>query len=354
MSSCLTVLADAEIPRLEMTDFQTTGVKSNQEPLAELTGIGSAYSDRVQAFILLGGGLSPSPLTASTHCSVLDLLIGPSDSTVLDRWMLQVSAINGLASEDMPIIIANGSTNPVPHLGARSASCRIELVVDKEAYRGAAGVVCDVSSHLTDDALLLVAEAARCPDFDLAASVWHHKASGSDATVLVNPDNTPAGVYLMARHLLKFVQREGYMDLKEQWLDKVIQSDHHVGVHRISTGYSRPLRTREQLLNAARAAANGPGDGLGSLRFGSTIPTREGHGFRCVAPDAHIDDTAVVVDSIIMPGASVGASSIVTRSIVCANCHIPVDGRLVDAVHGPSDTARTTSTGNGTPREQES
>jgi len=337
-----------------MVDLHTNGVHSNHEPLADLAGIGDARGDRLHAFILLGGGLSPSPLTASTHCSVLDLLIGPNDSTVLDRWMLQVRALNGLAAEDMPIIIANGSGNPAPRFSTSRANDRIELVEDREAYRGAAGVVCDVSSHLDDDALLLVAEAARCPAFDLAASVRHHMASGFDATVLVNPDNTPAGVYLMARHLLKFVQREGYMDLKEQWLDRVVHSDHHVGVHRISAGYSRPLRTRVQLLNAARASMNGHGEGHDSLRFGSTMPTRFRHGFRCVAPDASIDESAVVVDSIIMSGASIGPSSIVTRSIVCADSHVPARARLVDTVCGPESQAGVGSRVNGTHREHES
>ena len=339
---------------LDMTHSHQIESQRHRGRQPEQEGIAAARGECVQAFILLGGGLTPSPLTASTRCSVLDLLIGPNELTVFDRWMNQVGALNGLAADDMPIIIANGGGNFVPQRRTGDAGRRVEMIVDRELYRGAAGVVCDVSRHMDDGALLLVAEAARAPDFDLAASVRRHKASGCEATVIVNPDNTPAGIYLMARRLLNLVQHEGYMDLKEQWLDRVIQADGHVGVHRISDGYSRPLRTRSQLLNAARAAANGHVEEQGSLRFGVTIPTRAHHGFRCAAPDARIDESAVVVDSIIMRGASVGPSSIVTRSIVCANCDVPADAMLVDAVQGPGDVMGANPAVNGTHREYES
>lgn len=316
-----------------MTDARTSGIRSDQEPLDGIAEISTASEGRVQAFILLGGGLTASPLTEATRCSVLDLLVGPNDSTVFDRWMKQIVGLNGLAVDEMPVIIANGGGTPAPRLEGHQTGRRVEVVVDKQDFRGAAGVVCDVSRHLDDEALLLVAEAARTPDFDLAAGVRAHHESGFDATVLVNPDDTPAGVYLMARHLLKFVQSEGYMDLKEQWLTRVIASDRRVGVHRIANGYSQPIRTREQLLKAAGAAAGHSASRDHSLRFGADAIAATGKGFRCVAPDARVDASAFVLDSIIMPGASVGPSCVVTRSIVCTNCHVPAESNLVDAVY---------------------
>lgn len=312
-----------------MTSSDTTQGKTNGSLLPELARLAPAAGGGVEAFVLLGGGLTPSPLTAAAQCSVLDLLVGPGDRTVLNRWMEVIDGLGDLAADRLSIIVANGEDIPPPRLSAEAAR-QIEVVVDRENYRGAAGVVHDVSQHLSDDSLLLVAEAARCPDFDLAALVKHHRSNAYETTVLVNPDGTPAGVYVVARHLMRYVQREGYMDLKEQWLAKVIAGEHRVGAFRLIDGYSRPLRTREQLLQAARLSAQ-PASQSRSARFRLEAAARRS-GFQCIAADATVDSTAVVVDSIIMAAANVGAGSIVTRSIVCAGAVVPAEARLVDEV----------------------
>lgn len=273
---------------------------------------------------------------------------------MLDRWVLAADAMNDSVAGEIPIIIASGSGNPAPRLTSHHSTRRIEVVVDKHSIRGAAGVVCDVSSHLEDSALLLVAEAARCPHFDLTDIVTCHRANGFDVTVLVNPDDTPAGVYLIPRCLLKYVQREGYMDLKEQWLNRVIECNHRVGVHRMTHGYSQPLRTREQLLQAARTASLGHVSCQASIRFGGMTPTSHRDGFNCIAADAIVDDSAVIVDSIIMPGARVGASSIVTRSIVGHDSAVPTNARIVDAVLAPLQTADSQTAVNGIHGEHKS
>lgn len=127
------------------------------------------------------------------------------------------------------------------------------------------------------------------------------------------------------------------MDLKEQWLGKILATGHRVGVHRIRDGWSRPLRTREQLLSAARAAAlDCPSR---SAEHFASVPGVISHGtFQCVSADARVAPDAVVIDSIIMPGARVEAGCVVARSIVCTNATLAAGEVLVDSVratHAP-------------------
>lgn len=300
------------------------------------SGAISGETRRVDGVVLLGGGLSVSPLGSATRCSVLDLLVAPAE-TVLDRWMRRMGGLNGMAAEDVRVIVAAGGSVPAPESGPRHSRSHCEVVTHDREYRGAAGVLHDVTQHLSDHALLLVGEAARCPDFDVYDVVAAHRTEGNAVTVAVNPDGSPAGVYVLARGLLGLVQAEGYMDLKEQWLGRVIAAGHRVGVHRISNGWCRPLRTPEQLLGAARAAAlDCPAH---SAEHFASVPGVISHGtFQCVSAEARVAADAVIIDSIIMPGARVEAGCIVARSIVCTDATLAAGEVLVDSVratHAP-------------------
>lgn len=300
---------------------------------------------RLSAVVLLGGGLSVSPLGGATGCSVLDLLVAPAE-TVLDRWMRRIRGLNGMAAEDVRVIVAAGGSVPAPESGARHSRSHCEVVTHDREYRGAAGVLHDVTQHLSDHALLLVGEAARCPDFDVYDVVAAHCTEGNAVTVAVNPDGSPAGVYVLARGLLGLVQTEGYMDLKEQWLGKVITAGHRVGVHRISNGWCRPLRTPEQLLGAARTAAlDCPSHGAEHF---ASVPGVISHStFQCVSAEARVAADAVIIDSIIMPGARVGAGCVVARSIVCTDATLAAGEVLVDSVRATHTPGRNGHHKNG-------
>ncbi len=305
---------------------------------------------RLSAVVLLCGGLTPSPLAAATGCSVLDLLVA-DEETLFDRWMAALQRLDGAAAE-MRVIVAAGGAGPAPLLDGAGARPRAELIHPTRDFRGAAGVVRDVAAALPDEALLLVAEAARWADFDLGDVLDRHLASGYDVSVLVNPDRSPAGVYLLRRELLGLVQIEGYMDLKEQWLARVTSAGHRVGVLSGGRGGAKPIRTREQLLDAARAAAGGNGSSA-SLRF-SRAAAHAGRGtFRCVSPRSIVAEDAVIIDSIVMPGARVEAGGVVARSIVCAGACVHAGESLVDAVLPAAHRNGQESTDHSAKREPE-
>lgn len=309
----------------------------------------SQVCERLNAAVLLGGGLSPSPLGGATGCSVLDLLIAPRE-TVLDRWLQRLGRLNGLAVEGLPVIVAAGGSAPAPKIVASDSRRRFELVLHDREYRGAAGVLHDVTHDFDAASLLLVTEAARCPDFDIGEVVAHHLAERHAVTVAVNADGSPAGIYLLTRHLLGLVQSEGYMDLKEQWLGKVIAARHKVGVYRIADGWCRPLRTREQLLAAARASAADGRAADGVQHFSSDPGAISSGTFQCVSPEANVAADAVVIDSIIMPGARVGRACVVARSIVCAGASVADGEVLVDSVRSPEVSGRNGHHKNGKQR----
>jgi hypothetical protein len=282
------------------------------------------------ACLLLAGGLKPSPLVAQTGGSVLDLYLR-HDATVLSLWLDRFGQL-GYPAPGPVIHIAHGASTPAPNdalIGRRGFRIRIEE--DRHEFRGPAGAVKDACGDYSPDSMVLVAEAARYVAGNLSPMLADHLKNKADITVGCNPDNSPAGVFLIRCQTLALVPPIGFMDLKEQWLGKAVETGLKVRVHRLPGFTSYELRTRTDFLAAARAA--------GGL-VGATLPAspdvdEKGNS----APKDHalpggieVGEGAVIVDSVIMPGARIGQDAVVARSIVCPAGIVPAGSAIVDAV----------------------
>jgi NDP-sugar pyrophosphorylase family protein len=175
----------------------------------------------------------------------------------------------------------------------------------------------DIGSEQT----ILVCESARFVDTDLAAMLAAHSTTGAVVTVACNLDRTPAGIYLIERPALDLIPPIGFMDLKEQWLGKVIAAGHKVFAHRFELGTSHALRTREQFLAAVRAA-NG-GTHVGSRQDG-----------RVVSTTASVHAAATLWDSVVMGGATIEAGAVVVRSVIGPGALVRSSDVIVDQVVG--------------------
>jgi hypothetical protein len=279
------------------------------------------------ACLLLAGSLRPSPLTAATRCSVLDLHLNGRE-TVLDSWIRHFEAIADSVGQSPLVQVIHGIAIPPGQAQTRQSRLELRLQQDAHEYRGPAGAVRDACQAYGEDSTIVIAEAARYVTGDLTRMIADHVRHASDITVGINRDSTPAGLFVVRCSTLALIQAKGFTDLKEQWLRKAVETGKRVRVSRLENGYSYELRTREGFLRAAGVAG-----GLMSLAACSgdvaTVPTGAP---RHLSEDVTIGDRAVVVDSVVMPGATIGEDAVVARSIVCGGARVASGGTVIDGV----------------------
>ncbi len=285
---------------------------------------------RLAACVLLAGSLTPSPLTSLTGGSVLDLFLNPRE-TVLDIWIRQFEAVAVAFGQTPKVHVIYGMASPIPAQISMNTSLTVELQEDAQQFRGPGGAVRDICQEYPPDATLIVAEAARYLCGDLLAMVEEHGQRGADITVVCNEDSTPAGLFLIRRSTLDLIPKVGFTDLKEQWLKKAVDEGLDVRVHRLRQSYSYELRTREGFINAARAAG-GVSDSTPGALDGVAGDSLDGNGSNQQQEREAIGPSTVIVDSVVMPGATVGAGAVVARSIVCPGAEVAPRGTLVDGV----------------------
>ncbi len=273
--------------------------------------------------IVLAGGLRPSRLIEQTGFATLDLDISPG-RRVLDLW---VDLLTDALGEEAPILVVPSRSCPVPDV----AHSRAELIEEPGDYRGPAGVIRDVVSHIDAAGPVLVLEAARAVAGSLTELVHSHVSCGASATVGRNPDGSPSGVYLLERAAVELVPARGFMDLKEQLLPRV-RSLGPVRVFDLEEPGALPLRTRRQFLDAASWLSRG----CGAESATSIWWTPSSGAWHEVGEDVRLDEGAQVIDSVVMRGARIGAGALVARSIVCPGCVVPPGARVVDGVVGRS------------------
>lgn len=275
--------------------------------------------------VVLAGGLRPSPLQEVLDRSPVDWWITP-DASVLDVWADRIRLATAGMANPLPIRVVSTGSVPSPWPTAIPAT---SIEQDPHTFRGPAGVIHDLARHLPPDRHVIVVEAARHLDASLTPMIADHLSSKAAVTVGRNPDGSPAGIYCIRRDALDTVPIAGYCDLKEQWLPRVRDAGGLVLVHDVDGRGAMPLRTRSDLIEAARTArqtASFPGAKGAAMMPGPNA-------LRVVCRGAMVGPEANVLDSIIMPGAYVGAGTTVIRSIIGPETVVPPDTRIVDGVH---------------------
>jgi hypothetical protein len=285
----------------------------------------------IDALILLAGGLRPSPLVQSVGISVLDLPLR-TDETVLGRWIKRLEkTLTDQPNEVQLTVVAYTSNSPQPSLPPPTPHIpALRFVCDQTGLRGPAGTARDLCAALPGDATVLLAEAARYVVSGLDELIQVHHTAGVDTTVARNPDGTPAGVYITQKRVLDLVPAEGFIDLKEQWLNQVVDSEKVVQVHTYGHEASVPLRTWEQYLQAVRRQREPEQGGNRPLRFSARFGQAP-NDTSLVMPGSTIAPTATIIDSIIMPDSVVEDGAVVVRSFVGSGVTVHAGDTVVDA-----------------------
>lgn len=279
--------------------------------------------DRPLTAVLLAGTLRPSPLREALDVPVLCLPMG-KEGTVLDAWLTALAEIDGLddvrivvnSERDVEAVEACHRASPAPgRSGPRPG--RVKAIAEPASWRGAGGILHDVTGDLPEEAIVIVGEANALPPSSLAPmrAAWR---DGSSGIVGVCGTDEPAGVYAFARHTFGVVGPIGYHDLKEQLLPALAS-----GGAAIRTAYlgERLLRLyeRAEYLAAVRRSLAPDGEATKVVRrspqasiSGSAI--LEGC---CIIEDGVlVEDGAVVHDTVLLSGATIGGGAVVSQSIV--------------------------------------
>ncbi len=295
----------------------------------------AAIPPTIAGCVLLAGGLVPSPLVEEAGQPSLELSL-TARQTVFDRWcdVLFDAAVGDRHPLKRPIlqVVHSGP----PYRPRRDFSDpRFEVLTQEEpgSYRGPAGVLRDVAQEYDDDDVLLVAEAARFIAGGLGQFLGDWSRLRPDVLIACHPGGEPAGIMLVRRGSLELVPNEGFMDVKEQWLPKVVRAGLKVWTSETRDFRPYPLRTREQFLDASAVAAGiGCSETRGDGVLGPPRVLGPGIDKSRVSETAQVAPGAVIADAIVMPGAVIGAGAIVVRSIVCPDAVVEHNAEVVDRI----------------------
>lgn len=135
-------------------------------------------------------------------------------------------------------------------------------------------------------------------------------------------DERPAGAFLFRRDLLTDVPRIGYLDLKEQFLPQLVARGYRIESAELSATAVR-MTDRRNYLRGIR---------IWQSENGEVPAARNVAGHSVIADGVELAPDAFVLDSVVLPGASIGPRCVVARSVVGPLIRLPEGSVLVDAV----------------------
>lgn len=270
--------------------------------------------------ILLAGGPHPSAIMRACGLALFSLPVTPNGRSVLDLWTAGVASHPAEVHAHSDRVLCVSATPDLASVG-RHEFGGWSLRADASSYRGPAGVVRDATLDLNPDDHVLVGEASRAVGDCIVELLRTHADTGADATIGVNPDHSPAGVLVLRRRVLECVPDVGYMDIKEQFLPKVVSLGFNVRAAILPAPGAIGFRTRLDLLAAANLrerSSPGPPEHVARLAR--------------ISPTAMVHEGAHIVESIIGPAARVEDGAVVVRSIVTGSAVVTAGTAIHDAI----------------------
>lgn len=237
--------------------------------------------------------------------------------------------------------------------------------------RGAAGCTRDAALQ-GDSQTFVVTDSSAIPNVDLAQLLETHRDSGAVATVVVHPEaigagesmlRVPTGVYVFDRRVLEPIARQGFVDIKEHLIPRLVRQRERVTtfvatdaaprvldaetylavndfamqavtVKGRSSTTDRFIRWGDALIHHEATIASdvvlagpvlvGPG---ANLRSGAVVI-----GPSSIGCDVTIDEGALVSRSAVWRRAHVQPRAVVDRSIVADDAVVTRDGQEYGSV----------------------
>ncbi len=197
----------------------------------------------------------------------------------------------------------------------------IEVRRDDRPHRGVCGILADTVEARGLRDWLLVVELNTLPPKSLVPML---EALAAEPSMVVgaSADERPAGAYLLRSESLMDVPRRGYLDLKEQFLPQLVSRGHRISRAMLSETSVR-LDDRRNYLRGVRIWQSENNEVTSEQNVG---------GHSIVSHGAEVAEDALILDSVVLPGAVVGPRCVVARSVIGPLLRLPEGSVLVDAV----------------------
>jgi hypothetical protein len=265
--------------------------------------------------------------------SMLDMPL-KSGQSILGHWLQEVADLaEGIPVRQLPLRVMLCRAAPIPTAPRGWDHERVSLQIerDNQDFRGTGGVLRDLSTQYHRDDYLLVASGAQVLLEALTGLAHALGRVAGDVVLLAHGEGVPCGLMLVRCGALADIAPLGFVDFKEQALPQ-LATRHHVNVLRRPHAALASIGTASDYLAAVRRYAHRcRGHEAGAL--GHT----QDDGI--IEPQARVESSAIVHDTVVLAGARVGARAIVARSIVCEGATVAhgqvVVNRVVTSRFGP-------------------
>jgi len=286
--------------------------------------------------ILFGGTLRATPLREAIGCPTLALPID-ADRTLADVWLERLIDDGGVdevrsvlnSSEDVDAVIEAVADHRI------SGDASFRGLADPASWRGAGGIVYDVTRDMESTEIVIVAEGHRLPPMSLQPVLDAFSDATIDGVVGVCGQDEPAGVYAFRRHAVDTVSDVGYCDLKEQMLPALREVGHELIAVHLGPRPTTPIRDRSTYLRAVREALRPTEANTFVVASSAQVDSTALLDGICLLGDrVTVDAGAVVHNAILLPDAFIGAGAVVSESVVGPAGRVETGGRLVAALRG--------------------
>ena len=281
---------------------------------------------RLRSMVLLGGSVRPNAFRKGIGRSILELPIEPN-RRLIDLWRDQVASVAEVARWHRPNIrLLIDKRSPTLHAEAGEGAVEVMTQVDRGELRGTGGILRDLSDLFEDDDYILVGNAAQLVGEPLIRVVALLAATGGDVTLTAHDDGTPSSIALIRCGALRVIRSTGYIDFKEQALSVVAQR-HSVVVARVPRTVGLPVQSLADYIRAVRTL-----QALRSGRRPSADPLAEAWAatFSLVEDPHDAHHTAEIYDSVALRGARVERNAVLVRSMICPGAVVPAGSTVID------------------------
>ncbi|MCI0362804.1 MAG: hypothetical protein L0Y44_14520 [Phycisphaerales bacterium] len=293
--------------------------------------------------VLLAGRIRSAPFDEGFGLHVLGLPLGPR-GTLLDTWVAALSKLNGLR-EIKAVVNTAADVESVQASQSLEEHSDVQpdlrIVAEPAPWRGAAGILRDVTRHLPETAIVIACEAKRLPLTTLQSLMtpFRHGEAQLAGVVGIFADSQPAGVYAFRRTAIDLAPPIGYYDMKEQFLPALARHDKKVVTAQLTGELCRLSDLDSYLIAVRKSLANGEArqSWVRISPRASVSGSAVLDGFCVVEDGAVIEDGAVVHDSVILRGATVGGGAVVSECVAAPLAVVEPRSRVVrQYITGPS------------------
>lgn len=282
----------------------------------------------LKAVVLLAGDVRKNTLREMTGRTSPSLPVGAS-RTVLDCWREQlITLAETLGLERLPVRVLISRNSGLTPRTERFGPVMMSIEYDPSSFRGTAGLLSDIAKAYDDNDQLLVTSAGQILFEPLIRIALDMYTAGGDFALGADPGGVPSGLMLFRCGCMRSVSPVGFCDLNEQALPALAKS-HTVRIAQFASPVAMSVRTLSGYLGALRAYHR-----YASGRHDVDNPFQEQwHStFGIIESGATVGRDVIVHDSVVLAGARVEPGAVLVRSVVCPGAVVRREEHVVDHV----------------------